>query len=224
MRAAVGLGAIVIVLATLSAFGQGRHTNEIEGYLTWTAAHAEKVGRSSRVNGRVGGAFDLRMLHTDRSYNYKLRATWLTPEVIRATARLAQLADLLSNAETDGLVKQAEAVGDTVILVEIDPREGSGVIPLDWSAYLGPSGVPLKEAAFARGRNLPGMRDTRALQGVFRRDYNYEMFWVAFPLRSESGAPLFDSSVSEAELVVRIYNKEGRVKWPVPEYLRRVGR
>ena len=39
----------------------------------------------------MGGWLDTRILSTEHSYNYKLRATWLTPEVIRATARLAQV-------------------------------------------------------------------------------------------------------------------------------------
>jgi len=46
-----------------------------------------------RANGRVGGWFDARVVHTEHSYNYKLRATWLTPEVIRASARMIQLVE-----------------------------------------------------------------------------------------------------------------------------------
>lgn len=63
--------------------------------------------------------------------------------------------------------------------------------------------------------------NVRALSGAFRRDYDYEVFWVVFPLVTETGKPLFPESVVEAELVVRIYNKEGRVNWPVPESIRR---
>ena len=77
----------------------------------------------------MGGRLDTRILSREHSYNYKLRATWLTPEVIRATARLAQVRNWLSVEETLALVAEAEAAGDTVILVEIDPREGSGVVP-----------------------------------------------------------------------------------------------
>ena len=32
------------------------------------------------------------------------------------------------------MVKAGDEAGDTIIMVEIDPREGSGVIPTDWSA------------------------------------------------------------------------------------------
>ena len=47
----------------------------------------------------MGGWLDTRILSTEHSYNYKLRATWLTPEVIRATARLAQVRNWLSVEE-----------------------------------------------------------------------------------------------------------------------------
>src|SRR3989442_7079610 len=57
-------------------------------YLTWSAEQAVNIGKSWRVNGRVGGAFDLRVIHTEHSYNYKLRATLMAPELILATARL----------------------------------------------------------------------------------------------------------------------------------------
>ena len=61
-----------------------------ELYLTWSTERAEAVGSSMYQEGRVGGFFDARFLKTNRSYNYKLASTWLTPELIRATARLAQ--------------------------------------------------------------------------------------------------------------------------------------
>lgn len=188
------------------------------GYLTWTSAQAQQIGRSTRVSGRVGGGQGL--THTERALSYKLRATWLTGEVIHATARLVQLAGGLPNDRTETLVREAEAAGDIVIMVEIDPNEGSGVIPLDWIALLGPKGSRPGEPGIVKGTSAPKLRDVRALSGVFRRDYDYEVFWVVFPRNSETGSPLFPEGVSEAELVVRIYNKEGRVKWPVPESIR----
>ena len=225
MRTPASIAAMGVTLTLATALVQGRQQSETaaaaNSYLTWNAAQAQQIGRTHRVNGRVGGIFDLRVVHTEHSFNYKLRATWLTPEAIRATARLAQLADALSTEQTQILVTQAEAAGDTVIMVEIDPREGSGVIPLDWTAYLGPRGSQPGEGAIARGKSVPNLREIRALSGVFRRDYNYEVFWVAFPLSSESGSPLFPEGVSEAELVVRIHNKEGRVSWLVPESIKR---
>lgn len=190
-------------------------------YLGWTVSEAQKIGRSLRVNGQVGGTFDFRITNTDRSYNYKLRATWLTAEVIRATARLTQLSDRLTDEQTEALVREAERKDETIILIEIDPREGSGVIPLEWIALLGPRGLREGDAVGVRGRNSsPQLRNVRALAGPFRRDYNYDVFWMAFPLRTEAGEPLFSPEVAEAELVVRIYNKEGRVRWPIPESVR----
>jgi hypothetical protein len=47
------------------------------------------------------------------------------------------------------------------------------------------------------------------------------VFWVTFPLVTESGQPLFSGAQSTAELVVRIHNKEGRVNWPIPAVIRR---
>lgn len=99
-----------------------------EEYLTWSADQAVNIGKGWRVSGRVGGAFDLRVIHTEHSYNYKLRATLMTPEVIRATARLEQLRLHLTDEQTRSLVKEAEQVNGLVALVEIDAREGSGVI------------------------------------------------------------------------------------------------
>lgn len=201
-----GLGSIVLA-------GQ----SDPGAYLSWSARQAETVGRDMYQKGRVGGAFDLRLLKTDRAYNYKLAATWLTPDVIRATARLAQLTGRLSEAETRALVKGAEAVADTVIMVEIDPREGSGVIPNDWQAFLQPKGRP---DAAVRGTISPQLRDVKALGGVLRRNYDYDRFWLTFPLTGPHGGRLFTSSDQAAELVVRIHDKEGHVEWPIPPSVR----
>jgi len=183
-----------------------------EQYFTWTAAQAESIGKNAYRRGRVGGIFDVRGLKTERSYNYKLAATWLTPEVIRATARLLQLRSRLPEAETRALVVEAEAIEGTVVMVEIDPREGSGVIPRDWEAFLQPKGQP--ERAL-RGTVRQDLRDIKALAGVLRRNYDYDRFWVVFPA-PVGGSSLFLQSDRMLELVVRIYDKEGRVEWPVP--------
>src|SRR6266705_4931635 len=115
--------------------------------LALDANTARSVALSTRVSGQVGKSMDFRVTGTDRSYNYKLRATWLTPDVIRATARLLQLSEHMSDEQTQALVAEAEAAGDTVVLVEIDPREGSGVIPNDWLAFLRPRGGAEDQAA-----------------------------------------------------------------------------
>lgn len=218
----LAVGSILLTLAPLLSEGQDRGGGSDGGYLTWTAAQAQQVGRSTRVTGRISGNRDL--LHTERALSYKLRATWLTSEVVRATARLAQLSEGLSNEQTRALVRDAEAAGDTIIMVEIDPREGSGVIPLDWVTLLGPKGSRSSGLGAVKGVSVPRLREIRGLSGTFRRDYDYEVFWVVFPPTSDGGKPVFPTGVAEAELVVRIYNGEGRVKWSLPESIRRRSR
>jgi hypothetical protein len=188
-----------------------------EDYLTWTASQAENIGKSMRANGKAGSAFDFRVIHTDHAINYKLRATLLTPEVIRATARLEQIRNRLSDEETRKLVSEAEAAGDLVVMVEIDPREGSGVVPLDWRVFLQPKGFKPGESGAVAGIKSQEFRKLKALAGVARRDYDYDVFWVSFPLVDESKKPLFADNLSELDLFVGIYNKEGRVSWRIPE-------
>ena len=60
----------------------GAHT--ADDWLRWPAARAQGIGKAAYVKGRVGGILDTRLLKTERSYNYKLGATWMTPDVIRA--------------------------------------------------------------------------------------------------------------------------------------------
>lgn len=188
-------------------------------YLGWTAGQAEAIGKAAYQKGRVGGWFDTRLLKTERSYNYKLAATWLTPDVIRATARLQQLQRRLTDDQTIALVTQAEEAGETVVLVEIDPREGSGVIPLEWDAFLQPRREHA-EVAPVRGVSRPELRELKALSGVLRRNYDYDRFWMVFPLGTDTGEPLFTEMDAEAELVVRIHNQEGRVRFPIPRSVR----
>jgi hypothetical protein len=214
MRAARTLALLCVGAA---ASGMAATQPDASAYLSWPARRAETVGREMYQTGRVGGRFDLRVLKTDRAYNYKLAATWLTPDVIRATARLAQLNERLSDVETRALVKTAEAVGDTVVMVEIDPREGSGVIPNDWQAFLQPENHP---DGAVRGTITPQLREVKALAGVLRRNYDYDRFWVTFPLTGPTGGRLFSSNDQSVELVVRIYEKEGHVQWPIPASLR----
>lgn len=208
-------GAAVIVL--IAALG-GQAVDD--SWLTWPLSRAQAIGKAAYVQGRVGGIFDLRMLKTERAYNYKLAATWMTPDVIRATARSLQLTDRLSDDQAKAMVAEAEKVGDTVVMIEIDPREGSGVIPNDWSAFLqaeAPEGAP---ARTARGVDTPSLREVKALAGVLRRNYDYDRFWVVFPLTLADGKPLFGAADLQAELVVRIAGREGRVRWPIPAALR----
>ncbi len=217
-KLAIGVATWLLASFSMSLPSQQPCQDERESYLLWTASQAEAVGKSGYAKGRVGGGRTL--LTTERSHDYKLAATWLTPEVIRASARLVQLRSRLSNEETRALVAEAEAAGDTVVMVEIDPREGSGVIPLEWEGFLQPKGTKSGLAGSVSGTKNPGLRNVQALAGVLRRNYDYDRFWLVFPLANEAGEPIFSSSTREAELVVRIYNKEGRVSWPIPESIR----
>jgi hypothetical protein len=208
---------VVIASVVLAIPSTAQEAGSRPFYLAWSAAEAERIGKSTRVNGRVGSALDLRVVHTERSFNYKLRATWLARDVIQAAARLLQLSERLTDGETEELVREARATGDVVMMVEIDPREGSGVIPNDWSAFLGPAG---NDRDTVRGTSVPSLETVKGLRGVYRRDYNYELFWIVFPLKTASGTLLFPRGVRQATLAVRISSKEGRVSFPVPAELR----
>jgi hypothetical protein len=70
------------------------------------------------------------------------------------------------------------------------------------------------------GVSTPRLKTVKALAGVVRRDYSYDIFWVVFPLLDDKGAPAFSDSVREVELVVGIYDKEGKVSWPIPDSIR----
>lgn len=191
-----------------------------ETYLSLTADAARKIALSMRETGQAGKSLDFRILATDRSYNYKLRATWMTPEVIRANARLLQISLRLKENEARALVKEAESIDGTVILVEIDPREGSGVIPSEWFSVLQAKTANGREGV--RGVVTPELRTIKALGSAARRDYSYDLFWVVFPLRTDEGEPLFREQDREAQLEVHIYEKVGMVRWPIPESIRRI--
>jgi hypothetical protein len=149
-----------------------------------------------------------------------VRATVFTPEVIRASARFAQITNRLSSDETRALVAEAEKAGDLVMMIEIDPAEGSGVVPLDWRVFLQPGGfVPGSDGAVT-GVKAPYLRDVKVFRGVAKRDYEYDVFWVIFPLVDKNGKPVFDNSVNSMELSVGIYKKEGKLTWPISPSLR----
>ena len=85
------LASAAIAWLAVGAVLIGQTTGENERYLGWTTLQAESVGQQWYAKGRVGGLFDTRILKTERSDNYKLAATWITPDVVRAVARLLQL-------------------------------------------------------------------------------------------------------------------------------------
>jgi len=208
-------GALLALPAAQEPAAESRET-----YLQWSLKQAEEIAKSTRINGRVGGFWDTRVVHTESSYNFKLRATWFTPEVIRATARYLQLRQGLADAAARALVEEAEAAGDTVILVEIDPREGSGVIPLEWEAYLRPKAEKNPDFMGMAGLKTDKLRNVKGLAGIMPRDYSYERFWVVFRLADDSAQSIFPDAARECELVVRIHSKEGRVGWTIPDSIR----
>lgn len=208
---ALGL-ALTWTLVALAPLGQATD----DAWLQWSAAQADATAKAAYVAGRVGGLFDTRILSTDRSYNYKLAATWMHHDVVRATARVVQLRERLSDDDARALVAQADAAGDFVVMVEIDPREGSGVIPNDWSAFLQPLFEGGRTGRPARGTVAPKLRDVVALSGVRRRNYDYDRFWIVFAARHPDGTAVLPGDATQAELVVRIAGSEGRVRWPIP--------
>ena len=181
-----------------------------EEYLSWDAKRAKTLVTAGRVIGQVGKTFDFRIKSTDRSYNFKVRATWMTPQIILARARLEQIAKSLTAAETKNLVADAQAAGDLIFQIEIDPREGSGIIPGDWVALLG------NAPRLVRGINTPQLRNLPALAPLAPRDYAYDIFWVVFPNKAEDGQPLFAAADRETELRVQIAGKVGKIRFQVP--------
>ena len=124
----------------------------------------------------------------------------------------------LSDQQTRALVEEAEAAGVLVVLVEIDPDEGPGVVPIDWRAFLQAPGAGPDAAV--RGQEKPRSQEVRALHKVVRRDYKYDRFWMVFPVETASGRPVFSDSDHEAELTVRIRGREASVRWPIPDSIR----
>ena len=212
---------VFIFVLCNSVSAQGSASTLDKDFLSWNEKEAVKYGEVWRVNGRIGGYFDTRILSTDKSFNYKLRATLMSPEAIRATARFEQIRNSLTNEETLDLVAKAESENSLVIVVEVDPREGSGVIPNDWRGLLQTSKAMGESSnRTIRGLKKQSLREVTALKGVAKRDYNYDVFWITFPLKDENGKPYWTTVPAEIELVVGIYNKEGRVVWKVSDDLR----
>jgi hypothetical protein len=199
----------VLLAGGLAARGTQSAQSPDDAYLSWPAAQAQSIGESAYKRGRVGGFFDGRLLKTERAYNYKLAATLFSRSVIRASARMLQLRGRLTAEQTRNLVVEAEAAGGTVVMIEIDPREGSGVIPLEWQAFLQPKS---QAAAAVAGVNSPELRQLKAFAGVLRRNYDYDRFWMVFPGRPD--VAYAKPGLPGIELVVRINDQEGRVDWP----------
>jgi hypothetical protein len=89
----------ICLMAWNSAWSQVGLMNENE---------ARQIIKSMRMSGKVGGSLDLRISSTDRSYNYKLRATWLTPQVLQAAGRLLEISKGLDHAEVERIIQARE--------------------------------------------------------------------------------------------------------------------
>jgi hypothetical protein len=217
----VRLWAVLFLLAACCSFTTQAQpaTTTQDDYLSWSAKHATRVGRKWRVAGRIG--FNLKFSFSQEdAYFYELRGTLMSPEAIRAAARLEQLQRHLSDAETRALVAEAEKIDGLVVYIEINPREGSGIIPLDWRSALQPKGAPEGSPLAITGTSMPELREVKALKRVGRRDYAYDVFWVVFPMRDRQGKVIWETPPDEIELVVGIHDKQGRVTWRVNDSLR----
>lgn len=199
------LVAAAAVLAALAASPAAQ-----EDWIGWSAQHAERISRSTVADGRIAGG--RRLLNTESAFRYKVIATWFTPDILRATAKTIQIRKRLTNQDAQALVAAAERPNSTVIMIELDPDEGSGVIPTDWEAFLQPRNNADRAV---RGTKAPQLRDVVALAGTSPRNYDYDRFWMIFALTTDSGERLFANTDREAELVIRINDREGTVRWPI---------
>jgi hypothetical protein len=222
MRKTFTIIGALLLLATASQITRAQENpQKTEAYLSWNAAQIETIGKQFREKGKVGSSFTLRGLNTQRAINYKLRATIFTPELIRASARFQQLRGRLSDKQTMELVAEAEAIDGLVVMIELDPNEGSGVIPLDWQVFLQPKGLGAGESGAIPGIKSQKLRSIKGLSGVFRRKYDYDLFMVVFPLVDDNQVALLSPEIGEIEILVGIDNSEGRVSWRMPDSLRR---
>lgn len=209
-----------LTITLFCAFVQAQNGELDKNYLSWSEKQTAQIGETWRVKGRIGGFFDNRISSTDKAYNYKLRATLMSPELIRAAARREQIRNRLTEDETRKLVAEAENEQSLVVLIEVDPREGSGIIPNDWRVMMQTKGANAESNKTIRGLKKQSLGDIIALKSVFTRDYDYDIFWVAFPLKDEKGIAVWSSVPSELEIIVGIYNKEGRVNWKISDALK----
>jgi hypothetical protein len=99
--------------------------------------------------------------------------------------------------------------------VELDPREGSGIIPRDWISRFGAQGAG--DDRRVAGTIAPDEGIWLQIASAFPRDYAYDRFLIKFPLEAAAGRRLLvGSSDLTAELTVQIYQKQGRVLWKIP--------
>ena len=190
-----------------------------EDYLSWTSKQAFNIGTKWRVAGRVGWGSRLDLFSSENCF-YDVRATLMTAEAIRAAARLEQFRRHFTDAETRELVTEAEKIAGLVAVIEINPREGSGIIPLTWHAILQPKGAKEDSPLAILGINRPELRQLRALTTVAERNYNYDVFWVVFPMKDPQGKLVWETPPDTIEIIINIGGKHGRMSWRVNDTLR----
>jgi hypothetical protein len=190
-----------------------------QDYLSWTSRQAFNIGTKWRVAGRVGWGSRSNPFSSENCF-YDVRATLMTAEAIRAAARLEQLRRHFTDAETQELVMEAEKIDGLVAIIEINPREGSGIIPLTWHAILQPKGAKEGSPLSILGINRPDLRQFRALTTVAPRNYDYDVFWVVFPMKDREGKSIWETPPETIEIVINIGEKHGRMSWRVNDSLR----
>jgi len=210
--------AAIVFASSIHVFAQAGSS---EDFLAWSLKEAETIGKATRKSANSNASAPaIRVMSTDRATFYQIRATLFTPEALRASARFHQINNRLTNDQIRTLVAEAEVSGDLVAMIEIDPAEGSGVVPLDWRVFLERDGYVIGSEGAVPGIKSPELRRSPIFQGVFKRDYEYDVFWVRFPLLNEKKKPVFDESASSMILTVGIYKSEARVSWPITPALR----
>ena len=205
----------LILLLSLCFISSAQQTD----YLSWTSKQAFNIGTKWRVAGRAGWGSRLDLFSSDACF-YDVRATLMTPEAIRAAARLEQLRRHFTDAETHELVMEAEKVAGLVAIIEINPREGSGIVPLNWHATLQPKGAKEDSPLAIAGINNPELRSVRALTTVASRNYDYDVFWVVFPMKDRQGKLIWETPPDKIEIVIDIRGKQGRMSWRINDSLR----
>lgn len=208
----------LILLLCLSSASIAQQSQN-EDYLSWTSKQAFNIGTKWRVAGRAGWGSRLDLFSSENCF-YDVRATLMTSEAIRAAARLEQLRRHFTDAETRELVAEAEKIPGLVAIIEINPREGSGIIPLNWYAMLQPKGAKEDSPLAIVGINRPDLRQFRALSTVKPRNYDYDVFWVVFPLKDPQGRRIWETPPDTLEIVINIRDKHGRMSWHVNDSLR----
>ncbi|HET9713622.1 MAG TPA: hypothetical protein VFP64_17155, partial [Pyrinomonadaceae bacterium] len=52
------------------------------------------------------------------------------------------------------------------------------------------------------------------------RNYNYDVFWVVFPMKDRQGKLIWETPPDTIEIVINIGDKHGRMSWRVNDSLR----